>query len=178
MLFKTLPRSKSQLLLIFKKMRSTIIPWKMDWNSILILGHVSTAHLRTFYQCRESQAKTQVVFQAKTQEKKISIELPPCIFIDHWTPHTRSPTFSRWQSGPVAKTTPAYSQPPTNGLSSLGVGKWAHHPPAAVSCTDGPTELNSGNWSILYADRYLFRHLSNSIWNTSTSGVKSSWTSL
>ena len=31
-----------------------------------------------FFQCRESQAKTQVVFQAKTLAKKVSIELPPC----------------------------------------------------------------------------------------------------
>ena len=41
----------------------------------------------------------------------------------------------------------------------------------------GPTENYSGNWSILYVVLLVW-HLSNSIWNTSISGVKYSWTSV
>ena len=47
----------------------------------------------------------------------------------------------------------------------------------------GPTEFYSENWSIIYAVSeisfyFLVWHFSNSIWNSSISSVKSSWTSL
>ena len=43
----------------------------------------------------------------------------------------------------------------------------------------GPTEINPGKWSIfLCCLIFLVSHISNIIWNTSISGVKSGWTSL
>ena len=39
--------------------------WKTAWDYILILQHVTTTHFWTFYYCRESQAKTQVLFKLK-----------------------------------------------------------------------------------------------------------------
>ena len=54
-----------------------VVAWKPDWDSILILRHVYTANFRTFSQCKESQAKTQVIFQAETQAEMFLLNCPP-----------------------------------------------------------------------------------------------------